>query len=235
MSIIESILGASASKPTQAKIGNLTIDVVEAHEVKYDSEVTENPVEDGFPVADHVNRKPITLQLDVVFTPTPVTFSSGLSGLGTVLTYVGAGGSGSNDGNRLNTVKDSLYKIYKKGDPITITLADGIYKDMVMTSAPLPRNVQNGICYKMQLNFVQVRIVSQKTENVGDDASEMSGDTEQDAGAADQEDIGDGMNEDGDIDVDTTSVDYSNAGDTDAGSEITAETAASSLNASIVP
>lgn len=191
-SVLMSTLSGS-SKPVRAKIGDLDVDVVEAHELKMDSEVTESPAEDGFPIADHVNRKPLTLTVDVIFTDTAVTWSSG-TGFNTVLSFVGGGGKGN---SRMSTVKNLLSQIYKKGDPITIKLADGIYKDMVMTSAPLPRNVQNGICYKMQLSFTQVRIVSQKTAAVGSKVSPkvsgMNGLSEMSFGAASLTDIGTGI------------------------------------------
>lgn len=228
-SVLLSALSGS-STPARATIGGLAVDVVEAHELKMDSEVTENPAEDGFPIADHVNRKPLTLTVDVVFTDTPVTWSSGL-GVSTVLTYVN-----SKKGGRMSAVKNMLYQIYKAGNPVTVTLADAIYKNMVMTSAPLPRNVQNGICYKMQLSFTQVRIVSQKTATVGSDAAEMSGATEMDGGIASQSDIGIGSVADTKtIGIDTTGVDLSSAGSLSMGSEVTAATAVAALVKSIVP
>ena len=58
---------------------------------------------------------------------------------------------------------------------------------MLMLSAPLPRNVQNGYCYSCQIDFVQVRRVKAKTENL------PSGKTETDAGQSSTDDIGTGV------------------------------------------
>ena len=105
-----------------AQIGDyLTVDVVMSRETKFDSEVSEYPVEDGFPIADHVTRKPMTLSLDVVFTPTPVTHLQRFTGA-----------------HSLNSVTNMLMQIYQAGEPVTIKMVDAIYTDMVMTSAPLP-------------------------------------------------------------------------------------------------
>lgn len=216
-------------KQTQpAKIGdNLEIDVIIDREASFNSEVTENPVETGFVIADHVNRKPMTLKMEVVFTPTPVTF----------LEYFG----GSN-AYRLTQVANAIMQIYKKGDPVTITTPDAIYDNMVMTRAPLPRNVQNGFCYKMQLEFKHVVIVTKRTEDIpeeytSNDASGKAGTTEKDAGTAQQTEIGTGMttviNTD-DIPVNTVDVDYAEAGKVSTGSEITANTAVNNILQSLM-
>ncbi|WP_301860195.1 phage baseplate protein, partial [uncultured Megasphaera sp.] len=165
-----------------AQIGPyLTVDVVMSRETKFDSEVSEYPVEDGFPIADHVTRKPMTLSLDVVFTPTPVTHMQ---------RFIGA--------HSLNSVTNTLMQIYQAGEPVTIKMVDAIYTDMVMTSAPLPKNVDNGYCYRCQLEFTHVRRVVQRTEDVPEeyaqnDAAGKAGTTEKDGGAAFTSNIGTGL------------------------------------------
>lgn len=204
---------------TPAKIGDLAIDVVIDHETKLESDVTDNPVEDGFTISDHVSRKPLTLTLTAVFTPTPVSY------LGTL----------GNNPNRLKEVADELQDIWKKGEPITIVLADGIYTNMVMTSAPLPRNVQNGFCYKMQLSFRQVRIGIQKTEDVpedtaGADAQGKAGATETDSGSAAINDIGEGfMAAPNAVTIDVSYVDLLRNGSITTGLEMTAAIATESI------
>ena len=63
-----------------ATIGDLSCDVVISRTTTFESEVTEYPVEDGFSISDHVTRKPLKLSLDVLFTPTPVTWFNSLLG-----------------------------------------------------------------------------------------------------------------------------------------------------------
>lgn len=210
------------------KIGdNLTVDVLLDRESTLESNVTENPVEDGFPVADHVVRQPVKLSLTAVFTSTPVTW----------LDYVG----GVNPA-RLSDVMQELQEIYKKAEPITVTLPDAIYTDMVMTSCKLPRNVDNGYCMKVPLEFLHVRKVNQKQENIpleyaANDAAGKAGTTEQDAGMAEQTEIGTGMTVKslsyGDTALDTTGVGYTAAGDMSPGLEQTAASAANALQAAM--
>lgn len=240
MPSLSSLLGGSGfvsraagvmPKPTQpAKIGDyLTVDVVMSRETNFDSEVTEYPVEDGFPIADHVVRKPMRLSMDVVFTPTPVTWGSLLGG------------------RSLNAVTNMLMQIYQKGEPVTITLVDAIYTDMVMTSAPLPRNVENGYCYRCQLEFTHVRRVVQRTEDVpeeyaANDAAGKAGTTEKDGGAAAQTEIGTGLQTvdasagsagGGILGINTDNIDFGQLGAMATGSEATAYMAAYSVYQSI--
>ena len=219
-------------KPTQpAKIGDyLTVDVVMSRETNFDSEVTEYPVEDGFPIADHVVRKPMRLSMDVVFTPTPVTWGNSFLG-----------------GRTLNAVTNMLMQIYQKGEPVKITLVDAIYTDMVMTSAPLPRNVENGYCYRCQLEFTHVRRVVQRTEDVpeeyaANDAAGKAGTTEKDGGAAAQTEIGTGLQTvdasagsagGGILGINTDNIDFGQLGAMATGSEATAYMAAYSVYQSI--
>lgn len=241
MPSLSSLLGGSGfvsraagvmPKPTQpAKIGDyLTVDVVMSRETNFDSEVTEYPVEDGFPIADHVVRKPMRLSMDVVFTPTPVTWANNLLG-----------------GRSLNAVTNMLMQIYQKGEPVKITLVDAIYTDMVMTSAPLPRNVENGYCYRCQLEFTHVRRVVQRTEDVpeeyaANDAAGKAGTTEKDGGAAAQTEIGTGLQTvdasagstgGGILGINTDNIDFGQLGAMATGSEATAYMAAYSVYQSI--
>ena len=114
---------------------------------------------------------------------------------------------------------------------------DAIYKDMIMTSAPLPRNVEDGYCYSAQLEFVQVRRAKQQTEqiptgSVSSEAAGMAGATETDAGQASQEEIGTGVSiidNNAVITVDTSSIPKGQTGDITTGLEQKSHYAAMSL------
>lgn len=166
-----------------AKIGdNLIIDVLMDREPSLTSKVTESPVEGGFTVSDHVIREAIKLQMTAVFTPTPVTW----------LDLVGV------NPYRMSEVMQALQDIYNQGEALTVTLPDAIYTDMVMTSCRLPRNVDNGYCLKVPLEFTHVRKAEQKQEDIpsnsaGEEVAGKAGKTEADAGSATQTEIGSGM------------------------------------------
>lgn len=197
---------------------NLFVDVVLSRESALESEVTENPVEDGFIIADHVRRRPLSLSMECIFTPTPVSFDA--KGVPSF---------------RMNSVANEIMRIYKAGDPVTIKTPDAIYKDMVMLTSPLVRSVQNGLCYRMQMTFKHVRIVNQRKEDIPADgtteeAAGKAGATETDSGMAQKTDIGTGMkmrpSGGATPELSTSGVDRSHAGEFQTGNEMTANTAA---------
>lgn len=211
----------------KSKIGDLEVDAIIERTTNLNSDVTEYPVEDGFPISEHVTRQPITLSMTVVCTPTPVKAGDADSDKSQPWT--------EDEVNTLQGTADKLHEIYKKGEPIEITTPDAIYKDMVMTQAPLPRSVQDGVCYRMSLEFKHVRIVKEKTEDVSDEAKESAGETEKDAGSASQTEIGTGMetrDNQSVIKVQSNTAGYEASGVENTGSEITASTAAESVNQS---
>lgn len=215
-----------------AQIGDmLECDVILSRVTTFESEVTQFPVEDGFSISDHCIRKPMKLTLEVLFTPTPVTWF--LAALG-----------GSR--HSLNRVIDAVMDIWKKGEPVTIKLVDAIYTDMVMTSAPMPRRTEDGYCYKAILEFQHVRRVTQRTEDIPEDgcnadAKGKAGQTGKDGGMAATEEIGTGLQtidpstvndaESGDIwtQIATGNVDLSQFGAIGVGLEHTAAMATVSI------
>lgn len=215
-----------------AQIGDmLECDVILSRTTTFESEVTQFPVEDGFSISDHCIRKPMKLTLEVLFTPTPVTWF--LAALG-----------GSR--HSLNRVIDAVMDIWKKGEPVTIKLVDAIYTDMVMTSAPMPRRTEDGYCYKAILEFQHVRRVTQRTEDIPEDgcnadAQGKAGQTGKDGGMAATEEIGTGLQtidpstvndaESGDIwtQIATGNVDLSQFGAIGVGLEHTAAMATVSI------
>ena len=114
-----------------ATIGDLQCDCIVDHVTAFNSSVTEHPIEGGFVIADHVARQPMKLSLTAIITPTPVSYFRIMGG---------------SNPDRLGEAASYLEQVHLAGEPITIVLPDGIYDSMVMTSCPLPRNVQDGFC-----------------------------------------------------------------------------------------
>ena len=208
-----------------ATIGDLQVDCVVDHVTTFNSQVTEHPIENGFVIADHVARQAMTLSLTVIITPTPVSYFRQL---------------GSNP-DRLGEAIAYFEQLWLNGEPVTVTIPSGIYQDMVMTSCPLPRNVQDGFCYRVALEFKHVVIVSQKTEeipeqNASGDAVGKAGATGTDAGASSQVNIGSGLivrNNKKYIALNTNQIDLRNLGQIQTGIELTASRAAYSVYRSL--
>ena len=209
-----------------ATIGDLQCDCIVDHVTTFSSQVTEHPIEGGFVIADHVARQAMKLSLTAIITPTPVSYFRIMGG---------------SNPDRLGEAASYLEQVHLAGEPITIVLPDGIYDSMVMTSCPLPRNVQNGFCYRLGLEFTHVTIVSQKTEeipeqNASGDAVGKAGATGTDAGASSQVNIGTGLTVRDNkkyLALNTNQIDLRNLGQIQTGIELTASRAAYSVYRSL--
>lgn len=211
----------STTVPSQ--IGDLAIDVVIDHTTELESETTDNPVETGWTVSDHVIRAPLKLSLTAIITPTPVSYFNVFGGANL---------------DRMSEAAAYLMRLYEQGEPITITLPDAIYDNMLMTRCPLVRNVENGFCYRLSLEFKHIIVVEQKTEEIPEqtasgDAVGKAGETGKDAGTASQVDIGTGVTfKSNTAAVDINKIDLRNFGNIATGVELTAARATYSLLAS---
>ena len=209
-----------------ATIGELQCDCIVEHTTEFNSSVTEHPIEGGFVIADHVAREPMKLSLTAIITPTPVSYFRIMGG---------------SNPDRLGEAASYLEQVHLAGEPITIVLPDGIYDSMVMTSCPLPRNVKDGFCYRLALEFTHVTIVSQKTEeipeqNASGDAVGKAGATGTDAGASSQVNIGTGLTVRDNkkyLALNTNQIDLRNLGQIQTGIELTASRAAYSVYRSL--
>ena len=209
-----------------ATIGDLQVDCVVDHVTSFDSQVTEHPIEGGFVIADHVSRQPMKISVTVIITPTPVSYFRIMGGT---------------NPDRLGEASAYFEQVHLKGEPITIVLPDRICENMVMTSCPLPRNVQNGFCYRLGLEFSHVTIVSQKTEeipeqNASGDAVGKAGATGTDAGASSQVNIGTGLivrENKKYLALNTNQIDLRNLGQIQTGIELTASRCAYSVYRSL--
>lgn len=134
------------------KIGdNLQVDVLDSYSYALESQVTENPTELGFNVADHVINSQTVLSLTALFTPTPVTwYELQKDKLET----------------RIEDVKRELKRIHDTKEPITVKTHDAIYDNMIMTKAPIAITKEHGTALLVEFEFKQVIRVQANTADV---------------------------------------------------------------------
>lgn len=171
-----SIFFPSLTNPT--KIGLIEVDILIEQEYKLESDVTEHPVEDGFPIADHVIRKPIVVSMVVGITQSPVTW---LDRLGS-------------ETDKVSNALTAFRQIHDAAQPITIITPTDIWENAVMTSALFPRKLDDKNLIKIPCEFKVVRRVNVKTTDIPENVVDLSminkaGETEADGGAATQEDV----------------------------------------------
>lgn len=165
-----------------AEVDTIKIDLLEETELEYSSDVTEFPVETGFTISDHIINKQPVLRLDVMFTPTPVTWE--LDG---------------DPSTHLSDVVRELERIRDQREPISVRTHKRFYENMVLVNIPIKRRIRDGISLRMRLEFKKIAIVTTNTAEVPKEYAEQEkkvqaqmGKTETNAGVAATTDIGSG-------------------------------------------
>lgn len=123
----------------------------EVHDWK--NEVTQNPVEEGSPVTDHVIEKSDKLRLTGVITNSPLRGE-----------FAGQYFGGENESPRIQTTFDAIRELHKARQSVTVYTKHYVYDDMVIETVSIPRNAQIGEEVQFTLELVHVRFV--KTQMV---------------------------------------------------------------------
>lgn len=136
--------------------GNVELDanLEEGHE--WSAMATENPVETGAPVSDHVIEQSDKLRIRGFVSDTPLTISKELQGT------VGTTDAGS----RTQPIFELLYKLIKAREVMTVYTKHAVYSDMVLTNVNIPRTSQVGEAIEFTAEFVSIRKVQTQTVDV---------------------------------------------------------------------
>ena len=167
-----------------APISNLTIDATLTESHSTEAEVTENPVEQGVVIADHIDLKPETFTLTGVISGTPLNLSASIAGAATAagafvgqsvigplgaLAGVGAGavmGLTSDPNNRMKNSFEALRDLQAKRVPFTVITGLKRYTDMVITSLTISRDGKSGRSFTFTATLKKVRIVQSKVSKI---------------------------------------------------------------------
>lgn len=186
-----SLLSLIFNRPVKASIettsdGNETIivpmdaSISETHERS--ASVTQNPIEDGTNIADHITLAPVRLTMEALISDSPVSLIQ--SGIGTAVssasqlaqgaiggiagTLAGQAtgiGLGSLAGLLTDTPRDPadgfryLEELWENRQPFTVVTALKRYEKMVLTSLSVPRTAQIGKSLRFNATFEEVRVV----------------------------------------------------------------------------
>lgn len=123
-----------------ASIGGITVDaaVREVHESS--CEITENEVEEGADVSDHVQMRPKTLMIEGIITDTPVTFSVINAATGLIDTAASIFGNSS----RSKDAYDQLLELQEKRQPFQAVTGLKVYDNMILKRLSVPRTARTG-------------------------------------------------------------------------------------------
>ncbi len=138
------LLSLLFGKKNKLKIAHIEVDVCVSESHETDCDITENPVESGSYITDHVQVKPARLTIEGLVSDTPISL------LGIALI--------GND-NRARKVYDQLLEIQYAAEPIDIITGLTQYENMILKSLTVPRNAETGKSLRFNAVFQEVIII----------------------------------------------------------------------------
>ncbi len=125
------------------------------------------PVEDGFPVSDTIILNPLSIQMNLYISNTPVT-------------WLYRHGSGT---DRVNRICERLENMWLDKELVKVVTTDAIYTNMGITSITIKKSAEIGYAREVALSMQKVRVTEIRTVLIPSYALK-SGETEANAGSA---------------------------------------------------
>lgn len=128
------------------KIGTVSIDVSPNQSHRFPTRITENPVEDGSVMSDHVVLLPLTVEIEGRITDASTTLSEGFRAEGT-----------AKDGWR------ELVRLQKQREPFQVVTGLETYENMLLEEVIAMRTPEDGQSVKFAAILREVQIVGRNT------------------------------------------------------------------------
>jgi len=139
---------AQAKEPVS--IDSITFDALIDAEETWQSDVPAYPIETGFEVSDTIIVRPLTLNMSLYLTNTPVTWKS-------------MHGSGP---GRVQDVISRLEELYFQKTPITVKTTEQDYEDMAIVSIGLPKKQETGMSRLIPISLQQIMVTELQTASI---------------------------------------------------------------------
>ena len=133
-------------------IDGITFDAMLNEQKNLNATIPQYPVESGFPVSDTIILEPLSLQLTLYISNTPVTFLY----------------RHSNSMDRVKKICEQIEKLWLSKKLVKIVTADTIYTDMGLTSISIKKSKELGYAREISITAVKVRITNTKTASIPD-------------------------------------------------------------------
>lgn len=131
------------------QIQDLQIDIVSSEVIELPSETTDNPIESGSEVTDHIINKPIMLRM---------------------ICQIG-GSTLLNFADRKIEGYEALKKLRDDKQPVTVVSGLETFSNMLINNISIDRNLQNASVLQFQIEFKQAKIVSSQRVDVSNNVS----------------------------------------------------------------
>lgn len=131
------------------QIQDLQIDIVSSEVIELPSETTDNPIESGAEVTDHIINRPIILRMVCQI------------GGSTLLNFA----------DRKLEGYEALKKLRDDKQPVTVVSGLETFSNMLINNISIDRNLQNASVLQFQIEFKQAKIVSSQRVDVSNNVS----------------------------------------------------------------
>ena len=131
------------------QIQDLQIDIVSSEVIELPSETTDNPIESGSEVTDHIINRPIMLRMICQI------------GGSTLLNFT----------DRKLEGYEALKKLRDDKQPVTVVSGLETFSNMLINNITIDRNLQNATVLQFQIEFKQAKIVSSQRVDVSNNVS----------------------------------------------------------------
>lgn len=172
------------ANPTD-QIKDFTIDATLTENHTSEASITENPVEEGVVITDHISLKADSYTLTGVISDTPLDLSASIKGAATSVgalvgkkivgplgAYAGVGaGAYANlltggSGNRMKNAFDHLKNIQTSRVKFTVVTGLMVYENMVLTTLTVNRDNKSGRSFNFSATLKQIRIVKSQVIDI---------------------------------------------------------------------
>lgn len=143
LQLFSSLLGVTK------QIQDLQIDIVSSEVIELPSETTDNPIESGTEITDHIINRPILLRM---------------------VCQIG-GSNLTNWTDRKLEGYESLKKLRDDKQPVTVVSGLETFSNMLINNITIDRNLQNASVLQFQIEFKQAKIVSSQRVDVSNNVS----------------------------------------------------------------
>ena len=130
-------------------IQDLQIDIVSSEVIELPSETTDNPIESGSEITDHIINRPILLRM---------------------VCQIG-GSNLTNWTDRKIEGYEALKRLRDDKQPVTVVSGLETFSNMLINNITIDRNLQNASVLQFQIEFKQAKIVSSQRVDVSNNIS----------------------------------------------------------------
>lgn len=133
-----------------ASLGTLEFDAIIERSETLESEVPQYATESGYSISDNICLKAVSLDVEAVFSNSPVTWSKEHTASST----------------RVEMMCEELRKLWKQRAILTFTVGGDVYENMCIESCTLPKKVETGSSVYVQMTLTQVTITNSEAVTI---------------------------------------------------------------------